>query len=182
MLHLAWAWVDGQAFDKWRLEVRSFQVSGTGEPKDCESPCPHVSFEGTPEWGPPEVRRGSRQEVKALDGEPRAGCFPQRQGLLSALLQTFLLGRVGVCGCGAEAGSTPRSSCCAPWKAHERGEEGMEVTDADGLHSQRPCGQSSLATKTSQDPATCRRQPGCQDYVQVFLSTHQSPPYSVSML
>lgn len=80
----------------------------------------HMSHLGAPQSGePPEVRRGGRQEVKALDGEPRAGCFPQRQGLLSALLQTFLLGRVGVCGRGAEVGGTLRGSRCAPWKTFE---------------------------------------------------------------
>lgn len=56
------------------------------------------------------------------------------------------------------------------------------MADADGLHSQGPRGQSSLATETSQDPDTCRRPSGCQDCLQVFPSTHQSPPYSLSML
>lgn len=54
---------------------------------------------GHPKWGPPEVRRGGRQEVKALDGERRAGCFPRDKDCSALCLRPSSSagwGRVGV--------------------------------------------------------------------------------------
>ena len=57
----------------------------------------------------------------------------------------------------------------------------MEATHADDLCYQRPHGPSLLTTDSFRDPDTCRRQGGCQVLLQVFLSTHQSPPHSLIM-
>lgn len=56
---------------------------------------------------------------------------------------------------------------------------GCKRKQADGLG--HPVDDPHLATETLGHPKHCPRPSGCQVSLQVFLSTHQSPSYSLIM-